>query len=74
MVDRPGPGGTSLTIRGSGFQTGIKVTIGSKASSATLVDMNTLTVVSPAVRVGPQQLILTNANGETSLDAAITAD
>jgi hypothetical protein len=54
-------GGTSLTIRGSGFQAGIKVAIGGKPATATLVDMNTLTVVSPAVPVGPQQLTLTNA-------------
>jgi hypothetical protein len=68
-------GGTSLTIRGSGFQSGIKVVIGGKSAAATLVDMNTLTVVSPALAPGPQQLTLTNANGETvSLDAAITAN
>jgi hypothetical protein len=36
---------------------------------------NTLTVISAAVPPGPQQLTLTNANGETvSLDAAITAN
>jgi hypothetical protein len=54
-----------LTIRGSGFQAGIKVAIGGKSATATLVDMNTLTVVSPAVSSGPQQLTLTNVNGET---------
>jgi IPT/TIG domain len=68
-------GGTSLTIRGSGFQSGIKVVVGGKPGAVTLVDMNTLTVVSPALAPGPQQLTLTNANGETiSLDAAITAN
>jgi len=68
-------GGTTLTIRGSGFQAGIKVAIGGKLTMATLVDMNTLTVVSPAVPTGPQQLTLTNATGETvSLDAAVTAN
>jgi hypothetical protein len=68
-------GGTSLTIRGSGFQAGIKVAIGGKPATATLVDMNTLSVVSPAVPVGPQQLTLTNSTGETvSLDAAVIAN
>ena len=68
-------GGTSLTIRGSSFQSGIKVAIGGKPAMATLVDMNTLTVVSPAVPAGPQQLTLTNANDETvSLDAAVIAN
>jgi hypothetical protein len=34
-----------------------------------------LTVVSPTVRVGSQQLTLTNANGETVLlDAAVIAN
>ena len=68
-------GGTSLTIRGSGFQTGIKVGIGGKPAMANLVDMNTLNVVSPAVTAGPQQLTLTNTNGETvSWDAAVIAN
>jgi len=68
-------GETPLMIRGSGFQAGIKLTIGGKTATATLVDMNTLTAVSPAVAAGPQQLTLTNANGETvSLDAAVTAN
>jgi hypothetical protein len=68
-------GGASLTIRGSGFQPGIKLTIGGKLAAATFVDMNTLKVVSPAVTLGPQQLTITNANGETvSLDAAVVSN
>jgi IPT/TIG domain len=68
-------GGTQLTIRGSGFQSGIQIAIGGKPATATLGDMNTLTVVSPAVPAGPQQLALTNATGETvSLDAAVIAN
>ncbi len=68
-------GGTTLTIRGSGFQAGIKVAIGGKLTMTTLVDMNTLTVVSPAVPTGPQQLTLTNVNGETvTVDAVVIAN
>jgi hypothetical protein len=68
-------GGTSLTIRGSGFQSGIKLGIGGEPAMATLVDMNTLNVVSPAVTAGPQQLTLANANDETvSWDAAVIAN
>jgi len=68
-------GRTTLTIRGSGFQAGIKVAIGRKSATATLVDMNTLTVVSPAVPSGPQQLTLTNVNGETvTVDAVVIAN
>ncbi|HSY32618.1 MAG TPA: IPT/TIG domain-containing protein [Verrucomicrobiae bacterium] len=68
-------GGTTFTIRGSGFQAGIKVAIGGKPTMPTLVDMNTLTVVSPPVLTGPQQLTLTNVNGETvTVDAAVIAN
>jgi hypothetical protein len=42
-----------LTIRGSGFQSGIKLAIGGKPATAAVADMNTLTVVSPAVPAGP---------------------
>jgi hypothetical protein len=64
-----------MTIRGSGFQAGIKVFVGGKPTMATLVDMNTLTVVSPAVPTGPQQLTLTNVNGETvTVDAVVIAN
>ncbi|HEX4535655.1 MAG TPA: IPT/TIG domain-containing protein [Candidatus Acidoferrum sp.] len=71
----PVGGGTTLTIRGSGFQAGIKVAIGGKSATATLVDMNTLTVVSPAVSSGPQQLTLTNVNGETvTVDDVVIAN
>jgi hypothetical protein len=37
--------------------------------------MNTLTAISPALPVGPQQLQLTNVNGETvSVDALVVAN
>jgi IPT/TIG domain len=68
-------GGTTLTIRGSGFQSGTKVSIGGQSATVTFVDINTLSVVTPAVTAGPQQLMVTNPDGEsTSLDAAITAN
>jgi DNA-binding beta-propeller fold protein YncE len=70
----PGIGGTTLTIRGSGFQSGTKITIGGKSASANFQDMNTLTVLTPSLPSGAQQIGLTNPNGETySLDAAFTA-
>jgi hypothetical protein len=71
----PEAGGASITIRGSGFQSGIKVTIGGKSAAANFVDMNTITATAPALTAGPQQIILTNTSGETiSLDAALTAN
>ena len=71
----PAAGGTTLTVRGSGFQTGTTVTIGGNSASVTFKDMNTLTVVTPALTTGPQRLTITNPDGETvSLDAAYIAN
>ncbi|HWY09531.1 MAG TPA: IPT/TIG domain-containing protein [Candidatus Acidoferrales bacterium] len=67
----PSAGGTSLTIRGSGFQSGTKATLGGKALTVTFKDKNTLTIITPALSSGAQQLVLTNPDGESvSLDAA----
>ncbi|HKV25253.1 MAG TPA: IPT/TIG domain-containing protein [Candidatus Acidoferrum sp.] len=68
-------GGTEITIRGTGFQSGAAVTIGGKSASTTFVDMNTLTFVLPALPAGAQRVTVTNPNGDTySLDAAFTAN
>jgi hypothetical protein len=71
----PAAGGTTLTIRGSGFQTGTTVTIGGKSATVTFKDVNTLTAVTPALATGAQRVTMTNPDGETiSLDAAYTAN
>ena len=68
-------GGASLTIRGNGFQSGTTLTINGKAASVTFKDSNTLLLVTPILTAGPQQITLTNPDGETvSLDAAFTAN
>ncbi len=65
-------GGAALTIRGSGFQTATTVTIGGKAANVTFKDLNTLTVVTPPVSRGLQQIVIANPDGETvSLSAAL---
>jgi hypothetical protein len=67
-------GGTTLTIRGSGFQSGTTVSFNGKSATVSFKDVNTLSVVTPALTVGPQQIVITNPDGQTiSLDAAITA-
>jgi hypothetical protein len=74
-VSVPASGGATLTIRGSGFQSGTKITIGGKSATVTFKDMNTLSVVTPATSNGAQQIVVTNPDGETvSLDAALTAN
>ena len=71
----PVTGGTAVTVRGSGFQTGTTATIGGNKASVTFKDMNTLIAVTPAATPGPLQLVLTNPDGETvALDAAFTAN
>ncbi len=71
----PAAGGTTITLRGSGFVSGAKVTIGGKAATATFKDANTLTVVTPSISNGAQQLQITNPDGEViALDAAFTAN
>jgi hypothetical protein len=71
----PAAGGTTVTIRGSGFVSGATVSIGGKTASATFKDINTLTAVTPALPAGAQRLTITNPDGETiSLDAAFTAN
>lgn len=70
----PSAGGITLTLSGSGFQSGITATLGGKSASVTIRDMNTLTLATPALSSGPQQLVLTKPDGESvSLDAAFLA-
>ena len=67
-------GGVVVTLRGSGFMSGTKVTLGGKSANVTWKDLNTLTFATPATPQGFQQLMLTNPDGETvSLDAAFLA-
>jgi hypothetical protein len=71
----PASGGTTVTIRGSGFQSAATVSINGKTSVVTFKDSNTLSVITPSLTAGPQQIAITNPDGQTiSLDAAITAN
>ena len=71
----PAAGGSTVTIRGSGFVSGTAVSLNGKSSAATFKDANTLSIAMPALSPGPQQIVITNPDGETvSLDAAITAN
>jgi hypothetical protein len=71
----PAAGGTTLTLRGSGFQSTISATLGCKSATVTFKDINTLSIVTPALSSGPHQLVLTKPDGESvSFDAALTSD
>ncbi len=68
-------GGTVVTVRGSGFVSGITATVGGKSAAVTFTDASTITITTPVIATGPQQLTLTNPSGETTLlDAAFTAN
>jgi len=70
----PASGGTTVTIRGSGFQSGATAAINGKSAATTFKDMNTLTVTTPQLTAGPQQILITNPDGNScALDAAFTA-
>ena len=70
----PAAGGTSVIVRGSGFQPGTKATLGGKALTVAFKDQNTLSFTAPALASGAQQLVLVNPDGESvSLDAAFVA-
>jgi DNA-binding beta-propeller fold protein YncE len=74
-VSVPAAGGATLTIRGSGMQSGATVTISRKSAIVKFVDINTLTVTVPSLAPGPQQVIITNPSGDTyTLDAAFTVN
>jgi hypothetical protein len=71
----PASGGAALTIRGSGFQSGATMTIGGKSAATTFIDMNTLTLATPALSPGTQQIVVINPDGTSyALDAAFTAN
>ena len=63
-------GGTAVTIRGSGFQSGATVSFGSTSATTTFVDGSTLNVVTPAGSLGGVRVSIQNPD-ETSyrLDA-----
>jgi len=70
----PATGGTVVTLRGSGFQSATEATLGGKSSAVSYKDVNTISLTTPAMNPGPQQLVLINPDGESvSQDAAYLA-
>ena len=68
-------GGTTVTLRGSGFQSGTVVSINGKPASLSFKSVNMLTVVTPSLTPGPQRITIANPDGEAiTLEAALTAN
>ena len=59
----PAAGGTSITLRGSGFQSGITATLAGNSATVTFKHISTLTLTTPQPPAAPQQLVLTNPAG-----------
>jgi YVTN family beta-propeller protein len=70
-----GSAGTTVTISGSGFESGATVTFGTASTTpATFVDGNTLQVQVPTIAAGAARVTVTNPDGRTySFDDAFTA-
>jgi hypothetical protein len=68
-------GGTTVVIRGSGFQSGAQVLFNNTPVSAEFVDASTLKVTTPAVPAGGVRITVVNPNGtQYSLDDSFTAE
>ena len=72
VTPNTGAAGTVVTVRGSGFASGISSTVNGQPASASFVDSSTLKVtISSNLPSGPTQFTLTNPDGSTyTLDAA----
>ena len=65
--------GTPLTLRGSGFASGMTATVGRQAASVSVTDENTMVLTIPALSPGPQDIVLPLPGGESyTLEYAIT--
>ncbi len=59
-------GGTTVTITGTGFRSGVLVTIGGgAATSVNLVSSTSITAITPAGSAGAQNVVVTNTDGQT---------
>ena len=57
--------GSTVTIRGSGFDAGTTLMVGGTAAAVTVTDEDTLTFTIPAAASGPQDIVLTRGDGES---------
>ena len=65
-VRGPAAGGTEVTIDGSGFQTGVSVSVGSESATILSVTATRLLVRMPAQAVGVASLIVTNPDSQSA--------
>jgi hypothetical protein len=61
----PPAGSQTVTVRGSGFESGVVVSFGGLTAATTFVDESTLTAVVPALSPGWQDITVTNVSGDS---------
>jgi hypothetical protein len=65
--------GTPVTVRGSGFASGMAATVGGQAAAVSVTDENTMVLTIPTLPSGPQDIVLLLPDGESyTLENAIT--
>jgi hypothetical protein len=66
--------GTQVTVRGSGFSSGLTATVGGQVAAVSVDDENTLTLTIPSgLSPGPQDIVITNSNGTSyTLESGVT--
>jgi hypothetical protein len=65
--------GSTVTIRGSGFQNGTNISFAGTQVAATFIDQNTLSALVPGLPSGPVRVTVTNPDGRAyDFDAAFT--
>ncbi|TAM83908.1 MAG: hypothetical protein EPN47_03605 [Acidobacteria bacterium] len=66
-ISGPAAGGTTVTISGANFQTGVSVTFGGlAATSVKLSNSSTIVAVTPQHSSGPATVIITNTSGQSA--------
>ena len=68
----PKAGGTSVTIKGSGFVAPATVTIGSEATSVEVISSEEIKAKTVATAAGPQEVIVKDKNGTSTLGPTFT--
>lgn len=65
----PAGGGTSITITGTGFQSGLTVTVGGATATVGTVSATSITATTPAGSAGAKNVVVTNPDSQSVTSA-----
>jgi len=63
-------GGTLVSVRGSGFKSGLAVTFGGAAATVTIFSSTSISAFTPAHAAGAVDVVVTNGDGQTATRAS----